>query len=1138
MNPKVLKTILFVMLAFSMPLSVWGQEVDSLMMVFKNNSHINSGNEDIAIETGELILSIHPEIVTDSASIDFILALAKCYDSKKRYDKSIELNETVIEILNTKGDNNFEIANILIEIGKQELKLHQYEKAESTFLQVEEMCKELYGEDTQEFADILDEIGRQYWLTDYNDVDKENNKSVNYFSRAQKIYIETKGYYSLDVAERLERIALAYKGQGEYNNAIGCYKEAKEIYKKLKGHDCLEIAKIINSIILIYCQFELEDEAFLNECFNELKEININAINADDDKVASLLSKIGNCYGYINDYENAISYLIQAKDVYYGIILKDKIPNSINEMFYFAHIYEIGDLYNKIYGYDRVISFYVQEQERFISLEGDYYALLASEISAYIANCYYKQGDYNKALYFYIKRKEEHKDFRYSSIGNNSHLGYIFERIGNCYEKMHDSDNAIDYYSQAIRLFNYNKFDKYDKDDYGVGRMLEDIGDCYLFLNKEYNKAIQQYCTAIQQYNNKSSDILLKLGTCYYYLKEYSQALDCCFQSYDIYMTSERNYIEQETDILTMISHVYFDVKDYNRAYSYINEALEINYNDLIDWLFRAREFYRIKYWNSISKLFLSDYPSIVFSIKEKIPTGNLYNKSALFAKGLLLTTDKEISHFIFESGDSILISTYNSLQNIQKQLIKLNELHSDNSIITLYEKKAEILEDKMLVRLNKLKEFKEYKQNMQLTWRDVQKKLSDNDIAIEFLSFPKFGTDNIMYIALTVRPGYDQPHLIEICNESDLKDLKESAYTSTAVSKLIWGKLADEGELNGVDTIYFSPSGLLHTIAIESLPHWAEKDSLMCNKYKIYRLSSTRELAIKRNTIGTNKALLYGGMKYSCPPKDMVAETNELLTHNDLLEYVASNDIGIGERLAEPVASMLLGEEWNDLPPTMVKSIKGMLDPKYDVALICDKKATETSFKLLSKKNEIIVLHTHGFYWDKSKALEETSARKANHERILPFMQIDDAMTRCGLAFNGANNIKKGVTIQSGYDDGILTAQEVANLDLRGLDLLVLSACQTGDGEIGSDGVFGLQRGFKKAGTQSIIMSLWEVDSQATEMMMKEFFKAWTGDCSKHEAFVKAQNEVKKEYGNKYDEEKHKGPHWAAFILLDAIDR
>ena len=99
--------------------------------------------------------------------------------------------------------------------------------------------------------------------------------------------------------------------------------------------------------------------------------------------------------------------------------------------------------------------------------------------------------------------------------------------------------------------------------------------------------------------------------------------------------------------------------------------------------------------------------------------------------------------------------------------------------------------------------------------------------------------------------------------------------------------------------------------------------------------------------------------------------------------------------------------------------------------------------------------------------------------------------------------------------------------MDLRDANLVVLSACETAKGDITSEGVFGLQRAFKMAGVQTIIMSLWRVNDQATQLLMTEFYNNWIGKHqSKREAFRNAQNIVRTQY--------EEPEYWAGFIMLD----
>ena len=126
---------------------------------------------------------------------------------------------------------------------------------------------------------------------------------------------------------------------------------------------------------------------------------------------------------------------------------------------------------------------------------------------------------------------------------------------------------------------------------------------------------------------------------------------------------------------------------------------------------------------------------------------------------------------------------------------------------------------------------------------------------------------------------------------------------------------------------------------------------------------------------------------------------------------------------------------------------------------------------------------------------------------------------------------MKKDYVYMNDVEDGILTAKEIALMDLRGTDLITLSACQTGLGEVSGEGVFGLQRGFKKAGVSSILMSLWKVDDIATQILMTAFYENLLSGKSKAESLRIAQDEVRStdSYEDPY--------YWAAFILLDGIN-
>ncbi|MBQ2778780.1 MAG: CHAT domain-containing protein [Bacteroidaceae bacterium] len=166
----------------------------------------------------------------------------------------------------------------------------------------------------------------------------------------------------------------------------------------------------------------------------------------------------------------------------------------------------------------------------------------------------------------------------------------------------------------------------------------------------------------------------------------------------------------------------------------------------------------------------------------------------------------------------------------------------------------------------------------------------------------------------------------------------------------------------------------------------------------------------------------------------------------------------------------------------------------------------------------------THGFFqaWNGVKKSSEYDTEE---------MQ---ALSRSGLLMAGAVSYMRGMEIPDNVDDGILTARELAALDLTQTELITLSACETGLGDVTSEGVFGLQRGLKKAGANSILMSLWKVDDEATCMLMTEFYRFWVVEGkSKREALELAKQLVRSHKEKGWDDPKY----WAAFILLDGIE-
>jgi CHAT domain-containing protein len=213
------------------------------------------------------------------------------------------------------------------------------------------------------------------------------------------------------------------------------------------------------------------------------------------------------------------------------------------------------------------------------------------------------------------------------------------------------------------------------------------------------------------------------------------------------------------------------------------------------------------------------------------------------------------------------------------------------------------------------------------------------------------------------------------------------------------------------------------------------------------------------------------------------------------------------------------------------VEKIRKLADHKRITSVVISgNEATEESIKNIYGKSSPDVIHiaTHGFFFpDVSKNYNRTGLKASGKSVIPGFRSSDNPLMRSGLAFAGANHRWSGEKVPSGMDDGILTAYEVSNMYLQATQLVVLSACETGLGEIrGSEGVFGLQRSLRMAGAKNILMSLWQIPDYQTSELMGQFYEEWFSGKPIGEAFRLAQNYMKEKYPRQ--------PFmWAAFVLL-----
>ena len=234
----------------------------------------------------------------------------------------------------------------------------------------------------------------------------------------------------------------------------------------------------------------------------------------------------------------------------------------------------------------------------------------------------------------------------------------------------------------------------------------------------------------------------------------------------------------------------------------------------------------------------------------------------------------------------------------------------------------------------------------------------------------------------------------------------------------------------------------------------------------------------------------------------------------------------GNTKAMAEAVVDSLNTRgNWNYLKNTLteVRNVEASLQKNnIKVTTIIGRNATEASFKTLDGTTaNVIHIASHGFYVPEQRREDIPYFAKSDYTK-----SIKDELFYSGLVMSGGQSAWIDSTFKADVDDGILTSYEISKLDLHNVDLVVLSACETGLGDNLFDGIFGLQRAFKKAGVKSILMSLWQIDDKATSEYMTFFYEKLVNGYSVHDAYSSTVLMMKEKYQD--------ANYYASFVLLD----
>ena len=673
----------------------------------------------------------------------------------------------------------------------------------------------------------------------------------------------------------------------------------------------------------------------------------------------------------------------------------------------------------------------------------------------------------------YLYEQNLDLDIAYFSCLNNLALvsHYLNKRVwAKCY-----MDVAVDILSKSSQMSEGQLAMAYSN----IGVVYEDME--YL---DEAEINMRRAITLCEQYHltNELIAALNNLGTLYEKRGDMIKAQECFTKAY---YQSDMSYPNHTLMGLNMLSLQYS-----NNDRLFVNSARTLSKevsDDIIGKFISLPNELRERYW-TMSNAYLKVCNAYLFDTRDPKNFGAIYD-NALFSKGLLLRTSNWIRSRI-NTEDEKSREQLNELIALQSQLAN-GDITAD-SVGLIQHRIANL--DRELTRSNA--DYSAFKDEFTFDWHKIKSSLGKGEAAIEFIELMGIEDRSVyhnQYAAIVITKDSKYPSIIPLCDEQQLRSIftedittlsangqksKLSEYVRKLYSNgnprlykgeqlysLIWSPL--ENVLENISTIYYSPISLLHSIAFQAVSH----DSVpLCDKYNLNLLSSTSEvIRLKKNaSFQIDKAAVYGGIRYDADDEELIAEARSYTNSRGSVWSVDDTEV--------------TRAGWGYLDGTEKESrnVYAKLQNRgISAVLLSNTQANEESFKAFDGNSPTLIhLATHGFFLSDPKVI----AQNMFMQRSETIPESNNLLNRSGLLFAGANRAWTANGIIDGIEDGILTADEISRLNLYNTELVVLSACETGLGEIVStEGVFGLQRAFKLAGVKSLIMSLWKVPDEAT---------------------------------------------------------
>lgn len=518
---------------------------------------------------------------------------------------------------------------------------------------------------------------------------------------------------------------------------------------------------------------------------------------------------------------------------------------------------------------------------------------------------------------------------------------------------------------------------------------------------------------------------------------------------------------------------------------------------------------------------------------------GKLLIEASLKRKGLLLKVTSEIQQIAQLSNDPELTATAAELEAARKELaaMTLSGPTADTQgrhPEVLYELERKVNELQGLLGRASVR----YRSSIASVTADaVESVLTEQDSAfIDFLTYEDDGVAKLIAGVMVSEGGeirYEtvlypdrsavEEAIIEYRTyiQDDSADDDEILEIGQIAHELVWEPVLEA--IGDIEYVYLVPDGILNILPFNALVDLDE--AYVIQTHDLHILTSGRDLLPNEYRLADGEYVILAGPNY---------DSEDVVSPDELQAALGrrSTALQLGIRGG---ATGLRGLNFDPLPGAEKEGrlvTDRVAGQERDHQMFFQDEAQEEVLAQLSKPPQLLHVATHGFFLEADDTLRKRLLKLQRGSDLHVPPPGDNPLLRAGLAFAGINTNAQFLGDIDTVNDGVLTALEVLGLNLSGTRLVVLSACETGLGEIHEgEGVYGLRRSFQEAGVAEVISSLWEVSDAGTQALMTEFYERLLNGQPAREALRETQLAMmdSPEWGYPYI--------WSAFMIVGSYE-